>query len=275
MEHARNSNLPPSPVPADDAGTVGIDGALTDRQELFAQEWARTGNKAAAYRIVYQPPAKTVPGTIWSAASRLGANPNVARRHAELVQQAALQTVVSIHEALQWQLDIATADPNEIVSVAIRCCRHCYGYNHAYQWIDDIEYMKACIAAIDEGKAEAPTNEGGYGYLRAFEPVVNCPYCLGAGIHEIVIHDTTKLTGKARKLYKGAKQDRFGAVEVFTHDQKAAWEMVCRMLGAFNDKLDLDPNGAKNKGKSTKLPDGLSEQEAARAYLDMLGTATK
>lgn len=271
METTRNTPLPSPAAPDDDAAaTVGIDG-LTSKQERFAQEWARTGNRAAAYRIAYNVGPKTLPGTVWGSASRIATLPAVAKRHAELVQEAAMQTVVSIHEALQWQLDIATADPNEIVSVAIRCCRHCYGNDHAYQWIDDDEYVKACITAIDEGKAEAPTNEGGYGYLRALEPVVTCPHCLGAGIHETVIHDTTKLTGKARKLYKGAKQDRFGAVEVFTHDQKAAWEMVCRMLGAFNDKLDLDP---KNKGKSTKLPDGLSEQEAARAYLDMLGTAT-
>ena len=71
-----------------------------------------------------------------------------------------------------------------------------------------------------------------------------------------IIADTTKLTGKARKLYAGAKQDRFGCIEIKMHDQDKAREMVGRMLGAFNDKLDLrtPEERAKSEAKA-RLPD--------------------
>lgn len=266
METSRNiASLLTATPEADDSGCVGE--TCTDKQELFAQEWARTGNKAAAYRIVYQPDPRTAPGSVWSAASRVAAIPAVAKRHAELVQSAALETVVSIREALQWQLDIATADPNEIAYVAKRACRHCYGEGHRYQWIDDDEYMRACIKAID-AKGNPPDDLGGYGYSRAMEPAVECPHCLGQGIPEEVVNDTTKLTGKARKLYKGLDYKN-GQWVVTMHDQEKAWEKVCRMLGAFNDKLDL--RTPSERKAATKLPDGLNEQDAARAYLSLLG----
>lgn len=263
MENARQTA---SPL-IDPAESVGTEGALTEIEERFAQEWARTGNKAAAYRIACTPAPTTAPGTIWSAASRMASRPHVARRFQELQQQAALECIVSIREALQWQLDIATADPNEVAYIAKRACRHCYGIEHRYQWIDDAEYMQACVQAIDE-KRDPPGDEGGYGYTRAREPALDCPHCLGDGIPEVVVNDTTKLEGKARKLYKGLDYKN-GQWVVLMHDQQKAWENVCRMLGAYNDKLDLR-TPAERKAMNS-IPEGLTERDAARAYVEMCG----
>lgn len=267
METARRRVLVSTPAPDDDSGTVGESGQCTVKQDNFARALAETGNASAAYRIAYNVHEHTMPNVVWASASRLAALPHVKKRIQEIQQQLVLETIVSAREALQWQLDIATADPNEVVYVAVRACRNCHGIGHKYQWVDEDEFIVACAKTMDEGKVP-PDDVGGYGYSRGASPALDCPNCLGAGLQETVIKDTTKLTGKARKLYAGAKQDRYGQIEVKLHDQKAAWEMVCRMLGAFNDKLDLR-TPAERKG-ATKIPDGLSEQETTRAYLAML-----
>lgn len=251
------------PASDDDAGTVGD--TLTPKQETFARVWAETGNQAAAYRRAYTVHERTVPQAVWNNASRIAAIPAVRKRMREHQQQLALDALCTVHEALQWQLDIATADPNEIVYVAKRACRHCYGFGHRYQWIDTDEYTEACVKAID-AKGMPPSCDGGYGYNRALDPVATCPNCLGDGISENVINDTRNLSGKARKLYKGI-DIKNGSLVVTMHDQAKAWENVCRILGAFNDKLLITPPG----GKVAKMPEGMSEAEAARHYLTLIG----
>lgn len=253
-------------VEDDDSDSVEL--TLTHKQEAFAMALARHGNPAAAYRGAYNVREHTSLNVISVNASRLAAQPHVAKRVRELKQQAALELIVDIREALTHQLDIATANPNEIAYVAKRSCRHCYGIEYAYQWKDDHEYMQACIKAIDE-KGEPPSDAGGFGYDRAKEPALECPNCLGAGLHETVINDTRKLSGKALKLFKGI-DFKSGEWVVQMHDQQKAWEMVCRMLGGFNDKLNLTALMG-GTGKVEKLPDGaISEQEAARCYLTLL-----
>lgn len=266
MEPTR-PNFVKTPAPDDDAGTVGIE--CTAKQDAFARAWAETGNQAAAYRLAYKVHERTLPGTVWSAASRIAALPCVRKKAEEYRQQIALETIVTVRDALQWQLDIATADPNEVAYIAHRACRYCYGVNHLYQWIDDDEYITACAKALDDEEKTPPSDDGGYGYTRALDPVSTCPQCLGEGITESVVRDTRKLEGKARKLYKGVDYKN-GQLVVVMHDQAKAWENVCRILGAFNDKLQLtDPKKAPQT-----LPEGLTEQDTARAYLAMLGAKT-
>lgn len=256
----------------DDAGVGDADSPCTARQELFSRFLAETGNAAAAYRKAYTVGERTLPHTVWVSASRVAALPQVRARVRHYQELATLETIVTVREALQWQLDIATADPNEIVRVVQRCCRYCHGANFAYQWVSEDEYLDAAAKACEDPKAKIIGEEGGYGFNGALEPNPICPHCYGVGVEQTIVADTTKLTGKARKLYAGAKQDRFGAIEVKLHDQKAAWEMVCRMLGAFNDKLDLrtDEERAKAEAK-TRLPDNVTEEQAAKAYLTLLG----
>lgn len=264
METARKIYVS-TPATDDDSGSVGEQ--CTPKQEAFARAWAETNNQAAAYRMVYTVHERTLPNTVWACASRLAAVPCVRKRADEHRQQLALETIMTVREAFAWQIDIATADPNEIAYVAKRACRHCYGIDHAYQWKTDDEYMTACVEAMDAGKIP-PTDEGGYGYTRGADPALDCPHCLGQGTPENVINDTRNLTGKARKLYKGI-DIKNGELVVTMHDQSKAWEMACRILGAFNDKLDL--RTPADRQNATRIPEGLSEQDTARAYLSMLG----
>lgn len=258
-------------APDDDSHLVGE--VCTAKQDRFARFWAETGNQAAAYRKAYTVGDRTLPNTVWANASRIAALPVVRAAYRKYVEQATLDTIVTIREALQWQLDIATADPNEIVRVIARCCRYCYGHNHKYQWRDNDEYTEACVKAIDTEQSP-PLDDGGYAFNGALEPVITCPNCYGAGIEQTIVSDTTKLTGKARKLYAGAEQDRFGAIKVKMHDQGAAWERVCRMLGAFNDKLDLrTPEQIARDEAHKKMPENVTAETAAKAYLQMIGAS--
>lgn len=247
------------------AGTVGTEKPLTDKQERFAVEWSRTGNRAAAYRAAYDVGPTTAPATVWVEASRIAALPQVQKRFDELQAQAALEMIVSVQDALKWQLDIATADPNEIAFTAKRACRYCYGNDHAYQFIDDNEYTEKCVEAIDNRKA-MPDGTGGFGYSKFKPPVSDCPRCNGHGFNEVVTNDTRYLSDKARKLYKGIDYKN-GEYVVTMHDQAKAWEMACRILGAFNDKLDL----TGGKRRAGDIPEGVSEQEAAKQYLALIG----
>ena len=87
-----------------------------------------------------------------------------------------------------------------------------------------------------------------------------------------MLADTSKLTGKARKLYAGAEQDRFGCIKIKMHDQSAAWDKILRMRGAYNDKLDLrTPQQRAEETQRAKLPDGLTIEDASKAYIDLLG----
>jgi len=244
---------------------------LTAKQDRFAQVWARTDSKSAAYREVYAHP-NTLPNTIWVQASRIADLPQVKARYHVLHEEAANETLLSLREALQWQIDIATADPNELVRVVAYNCRHCHGINYEYQWKDEDEYVNACVETIDNKLKKTPSEAGGYGFVGNLPPTPTCPHCYGQGIEHTLIADTTKLTGKARKLYAGAEQDRWGVIKIKMHDQDAAWDKVLRMRGAYNDKLDLrTPQQRAAETARQKLPDDITIEDASKAYIALLG----
>lgn len=264
MSIARNLYVT-TPAPDDDSDSVGDD--CTPKQVIFARWLAETGNQAVAYRKAYEVNERTLPSTVWANASRIANKPNVKKLADEFRRQASLETIISIREMLQWHVDIATADPNEIGYVAKRACRYCHGIDHKYQWKDDDEYTQACVAALDE-ETTPPSDEGGYGYTRAVDPVLSCTECLGNGETEVILNDTTKLTGKARKLFKGLDYKN-GAWVVLMHDQTKSWEFIGRSLGAFKDSLDL--RTPAERGATSKMGDNVNEQDAGRAYLALIG----
>lgn len=238
----------------------------TAKQDDFARLWAEMQNRSAAYRTVYKVADNTSPQVVWTAAYRLAELPHVKARYEEYKEKILLELVVTAKEMIQWQYDIATADPNEIGYVAKRACRHCYGNGHAYHWTNEDEYLEACVDAIDN-KRPTPSDIGGYGYTRGKSPALDCPYCLGNGLSETIINDTTKLGPKARKLYKGL-DFKNGEWVVLMHDQEKAWEKVGRMLGAFKDGgIDM----RRPNPDAAKIAQGVTEQEAARQYLTMIG----
>jgi phage terminase small subunit len=245
------------------------DDALTDSQELFAHTLVRLGNASEAYRVVFRVEPHVTRNAVTRFSTALLELPKMVKRIRELRAEFASEIVIDIRETLAYQYDIATANPNDIVHVVKRCCRYCYGVEHRYQWVDDDEYMRACVQAIDD-KVDTPSDAGGYGFLKARDPVDTCPECCGVGHPESIINDTTKLTTKALRLYKGVDVKN-GQLVVLMHDQMKAWENVIRMLGGYNDKLNIQAL-VGGIPRATRLPDGaMTEQEAARSYLDLIG----
>lgn len=80
---------------------------LTPKQEAFCRQYMETGNASEAYRLAYAVSPDTKPGTVYGEASKLLANPKIARRLKEL--KAALQKryEVSIERAKEEYAKIA------------------------------------------------------------------------------------------------------------------------------------------------------------------------
>lgn len=245
----------------------------TAKQEAFALAWARTGSKVAAYRIAYNVRPNTLPNSMYANAIRVSELPQVHKRYKELSEQAALEAILSACELYKICADIATADPNEVVRLVHRCCRYCYGGpSYLYQWKDDAEYTQACVEALDKGLMP-PLDDGGYGYNGSLEPEPLCPHCYGEGITQVLFTPSDKLTGKARRLYAGAKQDRFGCVEVKLHDQKGYAELAARILGIIKE-AGYDTRSSTEKERANAelkvLPESITVENAAKAYLQLV-----
>lgn len=70
-----------------------------------------------------------------------------------------------------------------------------------------------------------------------------CPVCRGEGtIPDPWFADTREVPEQARRLFAGVKVTKEG-IEVKTHDQMRALEMVARHLGMFTDKVDVNVTG--------------------------------
>ncbi len=173
-------------------------GKLTVRQKRFIEGYLIDLNATqAAIRAGYSKRTARQQGALNMANAAIGA------AIAEAMEKRSERTGATADAVLARFWDIATADPNEIVSVRLGKCGSCYG-----------------------------------GDSDAREPDTLCEVCGGEGVPVVIIADTKSLKGAARKLYAGAKQTKFG-IEVKLHDQMKALENVARHLGMFNDKLTL------------------------------------
>ena len=190
-------------------------------------------NASTAYRLAYNVGYGTQPQVVWNDASRVMENPHVAVRIVELQALAAASTIVKAREVLQDQVDIAKADANALIRVESKCCRHCWGVGHAYQW-QDLEYAFKAAEAVDAG-VKPPSDHGGFGFDPQREPNPACPAdnCRGAGIRIVFVGDSAKLTGRERKMYKGIKLGSNGQLEVLMANSEDARKEVAKMLGAY------------------------------------------
>lgn len=236
--------------------------------EKFAQAFARVGSSAGAYREVYDPEGVMPQTTAWSRGCHLAARRDVSLRIGWLRAKALEHSQIQVVELMHDLYDIATADPNELSRSVVVNCRHCYGDGHEYQWIDVQEFEHACakIERENEGRKRQktlPEIAGGFGYVRHREPNGICPECCGAGELHVIIADTTALSDKGRKLYKGIRVKSDGSREVLMHDQMAAREQLHRLLGANKDSLQLP-------GNVPKAEDMKPGADLNRTYLSMI-----
>lgn len=243
---------------------------LTGKQEAFARAFVETGGALMrSYRSAYNINPARPAGSVYVDASRTLSVPKVARRVRELRDAASQDTIIRANDLLRDWVDIASADPNELVRVERRVCRYCTGVDFGYHWIDANEWAVAVATAMDSAAktnaaAVIPSDAGGFGFNPTKPPRPECPRCFGEGTVHTILADTATLSPKAAKLYAGATENQFGVITIKMHDQQKARESIARMLGAFKDQ----PGAARDPVPPAPPGGGpVSPDEAAKAYL--------
>lgn len=247
--------------------------ALTLKQENFATHFVAYRHAESAYRHSYDVTPQTLQSSVRAGACEVMAVPAVAQRIAELEAQRDLALTYDVADTQRLWLDIATADPNELISLKVGCCRYCRGFEHGFQWRER-EYVEAVNAVewenrrVSKKRAQPlPDFGGGFGFNATLAPVPDCPECHGEGIERVVARDTTKLTPGGRLLYGGVKKTKNG-VEIIIADRTKALENFTRMQGGFVDKSRIDVSvtlAAASVQLQTTDP-----VEASRVYQDMI-----
>lgn len=210
----------------------GANSLDNDRHELFCQEYLKDLNAARAGRAA-------------GIASRQNVTPIFARedvqdRIAYLKSERAKELKIEQVDVLQRLWGIATADPNELVKHKVVNCRHCWGLDHQYQWIDELEFEEMC-RQHREAEMPEPMCDGGFGFRKTKPPHPECNKCDGEGKGYVHVEDTSTLSDTARMLYAGVEQGKEG-IKIKMHDQMAALQLVGKHIGMFVEqkKINID-----------------------------------
>ena len=234
----------------------------THKQRKALGHYLKNGDMSAAYRSAYDC-SRVKPETVRTRARELFALPHMAGRVEKHRSAAAELVTMEVADVLRDWCLLATADPNEIVQHRRSCCRHCFGIDHFYQWVE-VEHAIAVARAIDN-KLSAPDGSGGYGFDATKDPNPECPVCHGEGVAVVHIADSRKLKGAARLLYAGVKQTKFG-IEIQLHDQERARENIAKFLGMLRN--DVNVKATVNAAVAALVT--TSPEEAARAYAQIM-----
>lgn len=216
---------------------------LSPNEEKFCKYMLTAKSEKVAYRDAYPESVKLtdrqVTQKVWALLNR----PAIAERVQELRDGAAKAAQFGLREILLELVDIATADPNEIIQHRRICCRYCHGEKHRplWDWSEYVLELETALAKNTEPPAPVSGLRGGVGYDKSLPPHPNCPECYGDGVGEVWLADTRQLRGKAAKLYSGVKVTKNG-IEVLMRDQDAALRNLGLALGAFNDKAKEKPD---------------------------------
>lgn len=240
----------------------------TEQEEAFAQHWALHRNGIAAYRHAYNVQPGTKVETMQANSSEIRRRPHVAARVDQILSAATdhLAATFGVEALGKMFLDIAMADPNELIGLQVGSCRYCWGEEHKYQWKEH-EYLEALDAWERKEREHMPDLAGGFGYRMFAEPNTDCPRCEGRGAEHVVARDTTKLSPGGRLLYGGVKAKRDG-LEVVIADRQKALETLGRILGAFKDNVHLGGFfEAAVQSVTTRIDDPI---EAERFYREQI-----
>lgn len=202
--------------------------ALTRRQESYARALSTGMSYAEAFRS-----AGLLASTVGSMSQQIGSlnrNPAVRARVAELKAKFDDQLINSQIERMTMLRNIVVADPEELSKIVTDPCGNC--------WTDDTiaKAYAAHFSAVEEFDDRPPLPDQG-------KPRRDCPHCGGAGLSRVVLTPTDELSPEARALFRGAKQNDKGVIEILTHDKMVAADMLNRMQGVYiNKSLNLNAN---------------------------------
>lgn len=218
---------------------------LSQRQERYAKCVAAGMSYAEAFRQ-----GGLVASTAGSQSRQIGdlnRHPAVRARITELRGKADEETVSTIAERMAWLRLIISADPEELSRVVREPCGVC--------WLDaDIATAYAAHFAPnpfdpDEPRPPLPDTK---------RPRSDCAGCRGDGHARVVLTPTDELSPSARALFKGAKQNEKGVIEIQMHDQLAAAEMLNKLQSAYVTRsLNLNANVAIHAARDASPEDAL------------------
>lgn len=238
---------------------------LTTKQEALCQAYVKLRSRPDAYREVYGEDGTRTPKQLLKAATLAMKARGMQERIDELVAEGTADLNFTLQEAVKKFLAIAFADVNELVSVRVGACRHCWGKAHLRQYTGP-EYMDM-FAQCEAAGLGLPSPCGGTDYDVNAQPNPDCPQCGGDGLSRDVIADTTTLSAAGRALYGGMKRTKDG-LQILIADQQKALENACRLMGYFTDNVKL---GGEIKTMSQVVSMTATDpQEASRMYMDMI-----
>lgn len=262
-----------------------LDKILTPKEEAFARLFTIYSNATRAYVEAMQHTGSR--GAARVSAWEMARRPHVLRRIRDYESAAAAATVIDYAAILEHDRAIVEGykHADQVTQHIWQACRHCYGVDHKYHWIDFAEYLAALAVAEDVNEIRRekkqsvrvlPTDEGGYGFTPSNDPVVSCPRCEGRGNAITVIADTTQLSGPARAIVKGVKVTANG-IEVMLHDIDKAKERLLRAGGIFGDDAQSVARGAAAGAAAgataaiaaAKATESMTAEQAQRLYLEL------
>lgn len=266
-----------APRPASVTGGTAVPAwaeGLTAKMAAFVEHYASYRNATQAYDAAYD-----ARGGLYETRRQEGQK----LLHDPRIQAAVkARQAIATHESglgVAWLLErflrIANADPRELIGLKIGCCRRCYGDGHQFQWREHeyIEEMNKIDLANEtrpkfSKEIPYPDPAGGFGFNATFPPLEACPHCHGEGLERFVPRDTDKLSDDALLLYGGVKVKKDG-YEIIIADKGKAAELAGRIMGAFNDKLQV--SGAIGAMVAVADLRKVDPAEASKAYRDMVG----
>lgn len=217
---------------------------LTALQVRFVEHYLRYRNATQAYKFATD--RADVPYNTASAEGfKLLRDERVQAAIREGAKTAFQGTAASVGWLLQRFLDIATADPRELIGLKVGCCRFCHGDGHGYQWrereyleaLDEAERAVRLAPPSLRAEVRMPDLAGGFGYNATRPPHPECPQCHGEGLERFVPRDTDNLSDQALLLFGGVKVKPNGGYEIIIADRQKALENVGRIMGAFTDNV--------------------------------------
>jgi phage terminase small subunit len=234
-------------------GNVEAEIMLSLKRTRFVMEYVKDDNATNAYiRAGYSP------NGAGQGAFTLLKDVEIQKAIDRQKERMAAAAEVGVALVLREWLDVATADPRELIHTRIGCCRHCWGIEHKREWMEH-EYATALNEAL-MSMLLPPAFEGGLGYSPTREPNPACPKCKGEGLPRTWLADSRKISRSAAALFAGVKQTKDG-IEIKMHDQPEALKSLADYLGMQNkSSADVKLAAALVVGGSAK---DLSDDELA------------
>ncbi|MBE0152965.1 terminase small subunit [Serratia fonticola] len=200
------------------------DYGITLQQAWFAHWFVITKSRVEAYkRAGYRCEGKNA----YFGASQVYRNIKVSKAIRDLEAKASKRYQADLDDLIDQLVAIINADPRELSHFRRVNCRHCWGENFFYQWIDINEYDTADAKATAENKPKP--QYGGVGFVENADPNPDCPRCNGEGVGETFFADVRDLQGHALQYFVGVKESKFG-IEILTEDKKAARAQLLQLL---------------------------------------------